>query len=226
MSNPTARFALFALLATPSSPSLGAHQPAAPPGQQPKPAKPQVPAVGLATGGLAGQTVVLLPRTMVVTDPRIPGGGPRTRLLMLHLADSLLGEALTERANEVTWLLPPALRRIAQRSAGLMPSPDQMGQAVMRSPALKQVPDPLRSYVRQLVALSGGARFALIPAALYLTQAGPQGDSLVVQLAAVLADGRLGRVVWRTMAVGRGETTADALGAAPGPIAPADSIPR
>ncbi|HEV8355474.1 MAG TPA: hypothetical protein VGQ17_01780 [Gemmatimonadales bacterium] len=225
MSNPTARLALFALLAAPTVPRLDAQRPAAPPAQQPKPAKPQVPAVGLATEGLAGQTVAVLPLTLVVTDPRIPGGGPRARLLMLRLADSLLGEALTERATEVKWLLPPDLRRIAQRSGGLMPSPDRMGQAVMKSPSLKQLPDPVRSYVRQLVALSGGARFALIPAALYLTPAGPQGDSLMVQLAAVLADGRLGRVVWRTMAVGRGETTADAVRAALSTIVAADSIP-
>src|ERR1041385_6481923 len=191
--------------------------------QERKEPKPPVPAVGLATAGLAGQTVAVLPLTMVVSDPRIPGGtGARARAGFLRWADSLLADALLERATEVKWLLPADLRRIAQRSAGLMPSPDQMGQAVMRSPALKQVPDPLRSYVRQLVALSGGARFALIPAALYLTQAGPQGDSLVVQPPGVRADGGRGRGVGRPRAVGGGETPADALGAALGTIVPAD----
>src|ERR1051325_9460095 len=178
---------------------------------------PPVRAVGLATAGLAGQTVAVLPLTMAVSDPRIPGGtGPRARALLLRWADSLLADALLERATEVKWLLPPDLRRIAQRSGGLMPSPDRMGQAGMRAPALKEVPDPLRRYIRQLVALSGGARYALIPAALYLTPA--PGDSLTVQLAAVLADGRLGRVVWRTLAVGRGGTATDALPAAPGTV--------
>jgi hypothetical protein len=192
--------------------------------QERKEPKPQVPAVGLATAGLAGQTVAVLPLTMVVSDPRIPGGtGAKARAGFLRWADSLLADALLERATEVKWLLPADLRRIAQRSAGLMPSPDQMGQAVMRSPALKDVPDPLRSYIRQLVALTGGARYALIPAAIYLTP--EPGDSLKVQLAAVLADGRLGRVVWRTLAVGRGETAAEALRAALGTIVASDAPP-
>jgi hypothetical protein len=199
---------------------------AAPPAhaQQQKEPKPKVPAVGLEVSALAGQTVAVLPLTMVVSDPRIPGGtGARARARTIQWADSLLADALQERAPEVKWLLPPELRRIAKRSGGLMPSPDQMGQSVMRSTKLKDVPDPLRSYVRQLVALSGGARYSLIPAALFLTPA--PGDSLTVQLSAVLADGRLGRVVWRTLAVGRGETATEAFRAALGTIVPSDSPP-
>ena len=210
------QFSRLALLALLAAAPLSA--------QQQKEPKPPVPAVGLATAGLAGQTVAVLPLTMAVSDPRIPGGtGARARAGLLRWADSLLADALQERAAEVKWLLPADLRRIAQRSAGLMPNPDQMGQAVMRSPALKEVPDPLRSYIRQLVALSGGARYALIPAALYLTP--EPGDSLKVQLAAVLADGRLGRVVWRTLAVGRGETASEAFRAALGTIVPTDAPP-
>jgi hypothetical protein len=181
--------------------------------QQPKPSKPETKAVGLATAGLAGQTVAVLPLAMTVSDPRIPGGsGPKARAATRFWADSLLGDALLERATEVTWVLPPELRRVARRASGLMPSPDQMGQATMRSPGLKEVPDPLRSYIRQLVALAGGARYAFIPAALYLSPL--PGDSLTVQLSAVLADARLGRVLWRTLAVGRGETAAEAYRAA------------
>lgn len=194
---------------------------------QQKPPKPKVPAIALATSGLAGQSVAVLPITMVVRDPHLPGGtGPAARATLLSWADSLLGDALAERAPEVTWVMPLALRRSAQRSAGLLPSPDRMGQAVMRSPDLKEVPDPLRGYVRQLLALAGGARFALIPAALYLSPAPPPGDGLTVQLSAVLADGRLGRVVWRTLAVGHGDTADQAYRAAlatlfaPDPAAP------
>lgn len=190
--------------------------------QQPSATKGQTPAVALATSGLAGQTVAVLPLTMTLWDPHIPGGaGPKARATIRHWADSLLGDALLERATEVKWVLPPELRRVASRAVGMMPSPDQMGQAIMRAPGLREMPDPLRSYVRQLVALAGGARFAFIPAALYLIPA--PGDSLSVQLAAVLADGRNGRVVWRTLAVGRGETAADAYRAALETILPSDT---
>jgi len=210
------------------SPSSGwSQQQAAPapvPAPQAPPAKPKVPAIALSTTGLAGQGVAVLPITMVVSDPRVPGTtGAKARATLAHWADSLLGETLAERAPEVNWLLPPALRRTAQRAAGLMPSPDRMGQSIMRSPGLKEMPDPLRSYVRQLVALSDGARYALIPAAIYLTPG--SADSLVVQLAAVLTDGRLGRVVWRTLAVGKGETADEAYRAALATILPPDSPP-
>src|ERR1041385_1907785 len=76
--------------------------------QERKEPKPPVPAVGLATAGLAGQTVAVLPLTMVVSDPRIPGGtGARARAGFLRWADSLLADALLERATEVKWILPP-----------------------------------------------------------------------------------------------------------------------
>lgn len=181
--------------------------------QKPKDAKNPTPAIRLATDALAGQLVVVLPLTMVITDPRIPGGtGAEARGRTLRWADSLLGDMLLERAPEAQWVLPAALRRTAERAVGLMPSPDQMGQSVMRSPTLTTTPDPLRSYLRQLLALSTGARYAFIPAALYLTPA--TGDSLTVQLSAVVTDGRLGRVLWRTLAVGKGETAEQAFRAA------------
>lgn len=189
--------------------------------QKPVQTKPQVPAVGLATSGLAGQLVAVLPLTMVISDPRLPGGGgPKARAATIRWADSLLADMLAERGVEVKWVFPVELRRTAQRAGGLMPSPDQMGQSVMRSPGLKETPDPLRSYLRQLVALSGGARYALIPAALYLSPA--PGDSIVVQLSAVLTDSRLGRVMWRTLARGQGETATDAYRAALATIIPPD----
>lgn len=179
----------------------------------PPPQKPAVPAIGLSTTGLAGQMVTVLPLTMVVSDPRIPGGGgPKARAALMQWADSLLNDALLERAPEVDWVFPPALRRAAARAAGMMPSPDRMGQAVMRSPNLKEMPDPLRSYLRQLVALAGGARFALIPAAMWITPAA--GDTVGVELSAVLTDARVGKVVWRTLAAGKGTTVADAYHAA------------
>lgn len=190
--------------------------------QQPKPSTPQTRSFGLETAGLAGQSVAVLPLTMTVSDPHLPGGaGPKARAAVRLWADSLLGDALLERATEVKWVLPPELRRVASRAAGMLPSPDQMGQSIMRSSSLKGVPDPLRGYLRELVALAGGARYAFIPAALYLNAA--PGDSLSVQLSAVLADARNGRVLWRTLAVGRGETATEAYRAALETILPSDA---
>ena len=181
--------------------------------------------VALATAGLAGQPVAVLPLTMVLADRRVPGAaGSSARLTLARWADSILGEFLTERAPEVSWILPPSLRAAARRATGMMPGPDQMGQAVMRAPNLREVPDPLRGYLRQLLGLSGGARYALIPAALSLAPAGAAGDSLSVSLSAVLADGRLGRVVWRTTATGQGENAEEAYRAALETILPSAGL--
>lgn len=201
------RYPIFGLLLALALPGgLAAQKP-------PKVPKPEVPAVGLSTSGLAGQLVAVLPLTMVVSDPRIPGtAGPTARARVMRWADSLFNDLLLERAPEVDWVFPPALRKAASRAVGIMPSPDRMGQSVMRAPRLKEIPDPLRGYLRQLVALAGGARFALIPAALSLTPGA--GDSLTAELSAVLTDARAGRVVWRTLAVGKGDTMAGALQAA------------
>jgi hypothetical protein len=189
-----------------------------------KPQKAAAAAIGLSTAGLAGQMVTVLPLTMVVSDPRVPGtAGPKARAGILRWADSLFNDALLERAPEVDWVFPPALRRATTRSGGLLPSPDRMGQSVMRSSNLKETPDPLRGYVRQLVALAGGARFALIPAAMWITPT--QSDTLVVELSAVLTDARTGRVMWRTLAAGKGETMADAYHAALATILAADGTP-
>jgi hypothetical protein len=182
--------------------------------------------VALLTTGLAGQAVAVLPLTMVVTDRRVPGAASASaRATLARWADSLLADALSERAAEVQWILPPALRSAARRSAGMIPSPDQMGQSVMRAPKLQDVPDPLRSYLRQLLGLAGGARYAFIPAALSLAPAGAAGDSLSVSLSAVLADGRLGKVVWRTLALGTGEDADAAFRAALETIFPSAGPP-
>ena len=80
----------------------------------------------------------------------------RDRRAALLWADSLIGDAFTGRAPEVRWVLPAELRKVARRSPGIVGDPDQMGQATLRSPKLREVPDPLRSSLRNLMAVVGG----------------------------------------------------------------------
>ena len=128
----------------------------------------------------------------------------RDRRIALHRADSLISEALLTRAPEVHWVLPPELRKMARRSAGFVPDPDQMGQAVLRVPKLKVIPDPLRSSLRSLLAIADG-RLVLVPAALGF---GPEPEGQVrADLSLVLADARTGKVMWRSLALGQGQDT-------------------
>jgi hypothetical protein len=184
---------------------------------------PPPPIRPLATSVLAGQTIAILPITLVVADPALESDSVyaryKDRRTALLRADSLVGEGFQARGPEVNWVLPPKLRKIARRAAGVVDDPDQMGQAILRSPSMVKVPDPLRSSIRSLVALAGG-RLVLVPASLGF---GPEPNGQIrADLTLVLADSRSGKVVWRTLAYGRGATPDQALNAAvaaalPGP---------
>lgn len=177
--------------------------------QNPKPEEPLVPARALYSVPLAGEKVSVLPITMVLADRPLNLEAPFTdRIATLRWADSLLGYALENRAPDVSWVLPPDLRRIAHRAPGVAPDPDRMGQSVMGAPKLDFMPDPLRSYARSLVALAGG-RMLLIPAAFSFTP-GAEGG-VKAELALVIADARNGRVTWRTLVAGEGATPTAAV---------------
>jgi hypothetical protein len=189
--------------------------------------EPKLPPVRpLATGPLAGQTIAVLPLTMVVADAALqsdsvyaPYKDHRTALLR---ADSLVSAGFQARGPEVNWVFPPQLRKIARRSGGFVEDPDQMGQAILRSPNLEKVPDPLRSSIRGLVAVAGG-RMVLVPAALGF---GPEPNGQIrADLSLVLADSRSGKVLWRSLAYGRGASPDQALNAAVAAVLPVSGGP-
>jgi hypothetical protein len=172
----------------------------------------------LFTPVLAGQSIAVLPLALVVADSSLalqPTLADRSRTLTW--ADSLIGEALENRAPEANWVLAPQLRKMARRAPGIAPDPDHMGQAIMRIEGFKSVPDPLRSQIRSLVALVGG-RYVLIPASLGLFRT--DSTSLRADLSMVLADSRTGQVLWRSLATGQGETPDAALNAALASVLP------
>jgi len=174
---------------------------------QPKPE--ELPRVQpLATEALAGQSVIVLPLTLAVSEDSLTDHEPfNDRARLLFLADSVVGATLQNRAPDVKWVLPPELRKIAGRAQGLVPEPDHMGQALLRSPKMEDVPDPLWSYLRSLTSMAG-ARMALVPAMLEYFHA-PEGYR--AQLTMAVADSRTGRIPWRTVANGMGPTPTRAL---------------
>lgn len=181
----------------------------------PMSARAQQPPPPVPVQGLAGQSVALLPLTLVGADPELASDSLymkyQDRRATLLWADSLIGNAFTERAPEVKWVLPPDLRKMARRSPGIVSDPDQMGQAMLRSPKLREIPDPLRAPMRNLMALVGG-RVAMVPAALGF---GRDSEGKVrADLTLVAADTRSGKILWRSLAVGSGATPDQALQAA------------
>ena len=164
-----------------------------------------------------------MPLTLVAADPALQSDSLyapyRDRLTALLWADSLIGDAFVGRAPEVQWVLPPKLRKLARRSPGLVNDPDQMGQAALRAPKMREIHDPLRSSLRNLMAVVGG-RVAMVPAALgfaFLPDRQVHAD-----LSLVAADTRSGKVLWRTQAGGSGATPDAALQAALASVLPID----
>lgn len=175
------------------------------------------------THSLGGQDVAVLPITLVAIDPAFEGDSLfaryRDHRATLTWADSVIGGALTERAPEVKWVLPPRLRKLARRAAGLVDDPDEMGQAVLRSPRLKDIPDQLQASLRNLTALING-RIVFVPAALGFIK--DSGGQVRAELSLVAADARSGRILWRSVPAATGNTPAAALGSALAAVLPLD----
>lgn len=169
---------------------------------------------------LAGQRVMLLPPTLVLADAALRWQGLfPDRRATLGRTDSVIGALLAERTPEVTWVRSAELRRAVQLSAGMAGDPGQLPLAILRNEELIEVPDPLRSQLRNLAAVSG-ARFGLAPAALVWVPADTaaavravvQGSGTgTAELTLVLVDTRLGQVVYRTVARGGGDDPWGAL---------------
>jgi hypothetical protein len=186
----------------------------------------QVPAVPVPTGTLAGQSVAVIPITLVAADPALQSdtlyAAYRDRRPTLLWADSIIGDAFVGRAPEVNWVLPPKLRKVARRAPGLVGDPDQMGQAVMRAPHIRVLPDPLRSNLRSLVALTD-ARVVMSPASLAFSLDSVR--AVRADLSLVAADARSGKVLWRSLAVGTGPTPMAALETALAAVLPLGAGP-
>jgi hypothetical protein len=175
----------------------------------------------LNTLALAGEAIAVLPLTLAASDPALMQdsayAGLKDRRVVLKWADSLIGESLQSRAPEVSWVLPPKLRQIARRNPGMMSEPDQMGQAILRSPKLKKVPDPLRTNLRALTSFTGG-RYAMVPAALVFVR--DTSGVLRADLSIALADTRTGAVAWHALTWGMGTSPDEALNAAVAAVLP------
>lgn len=170
--------------------------------------QPPVPAptAPLPVGSLASVKVPILPLTLLASDDSLGWSASfADQRAALATADSILGSLLQARAPEVTWVLPEELRRQARRSPTFAVNPDQMGTALLRGERVVEVPDPLRSELRTLVAIAG-ARYALAPAQLIFRRATGAADARTgtAELTVVIVDARLGRVGFRTVARGEG----------------------
>ncbi|HSR16071.1 MAG TPA: hypothetical protein VLL51_09980 [Gemmatimonadales bacterium] len=184
----------------------------------------QLKRTGLARESLAGQKVAVMPLTHVVRDTSVAEAALTAPRAAVQLwADSLLAEIFLDTAPEISWVYGAELEKAARKGAGMIPEPARMGQSVMRSDRLRQVPDPLRSNLRTLMALAGG-RYVFIPASIRFDR--DEEGAVRATVSAVLADTRSGQVAWRSQnAIGAGPDAAAAIRAAVATFLPDDTTP-
>ena len=171
-------------------------------------------AVGASAAGCAGKSSEenARPVTLPLPTPAIAG-----REVARQRADSVLAEFLLERAPEIDWVLPAALRNAAARAPGVLTDPDRMGTALLRAPGIEQIPDPLRSQMRNLIGVAAD-RYALVPAAVSFVPT-PEGRGSA-EITFSLADARFGIITWYTVAIGEGDTPWVAMWNALRPLVP------
>jgi len=184
------------------------------------PPDPSVPpaTLPLPVSALAGREILVLPVGLIAADDSLGWRDWfRDRAAARSAADSLIADALSERAPEVPWVLPPRLRQIAARNPTVVPDPDRMPGAVLRDERLTEVPDPLRAQLRTLSSFTS-ARYVLVPAAVYYeTTPSHEGRA---HLVIVVADVRLGTITFRSTASGDGPDPWTALEAALAALTP------
>jgi len=159
------------------------------------------PTAPLPTAGLAGEPVAVYPVTLMLAEDSLGWQDyVQPRREALDRADSLIAAFLTQRAPEVSWMLPADLRRAAGRAPGMLRDPDKMGTSILRTP-FDRTPDPLRSQMRTLSGVVGG-NYALVPASLiFYAEGDGRGRA---ELTLVIVDVRLAQTSWRTVAAGKG----------------------
>jgi hypothetical protein len=124
------------------------------------------PIPGRALAGMEGKDLVLAPTAYLRPGDKLGWvtamKSPRD---FLRLTDSLLQASLEGRAYKVKWVFPPALRRAADRSAGMIQDPDALSEQQLLPSIWKPrnpLYDPLAGQVRSLISPQN-SRYVLAP---------------------------------------------------------------
>ena len=160
---------------------------------------PQTPAVTNSPtplASLAGQRIIVLPlHYLSSTDTLGLANEIQKPKEFLRSLDDEIAFALGERGLSKQWVLPVALQRSQRRNVGHSVDPYGLAAGVLRHGGprrIPQLPDPLATQLRSLVALSE-ARYALFPVEVRFENTG--GTARAIMTVALL-DARLANVRW------------------------------
>jgi hypothetical protein len=166
-----------------------------------KPPKPAPPSAGVTVSptplaSLAGQRIIVLPVHYLRATDTLGLTTPLARPHdFLRSLDDEIAFAMAERGLRSQWVFPEDLARIAKRNAGHSADPYALAAEVLRPTGprrIPQLPDPLASQLRSLVALSD-ARYALFPVEVRFENVGTTGRAV---LHVALIDARASNIRW------------------------------
>lgn len=145
---------------------------------------------------LAGQRIVVLPlHYLRATDTLGLSSTISKPKEFLRSLDDEIAFAFGERGLSKQWVFPADLARSQRRNVGHSIDPYTLAAEVLRPTGprrIPQLPDPLATQLRSLVALSE-ARYALFPVELRFENSGGAGRAV---LHVALLDARLANVRW------------------------------
>lgn len=163
----------------------------------------------------AARPVLVLPTRFLGSDGSLGWeaqiGDPAS---YLGEVDAEIAFVLEQRGLKNQWIFPPAIVRSVRRNPTFATDPHDLSAEWMRPPMKKppeQLPEPLASQIRSLVAFQEGAQYLLYPVEVRFeaVEAAPAGDGSEpggsapvatgegrAVLRVVLLDARRSRIVW------------------------------
>jgi hypothetical protein len=167
-----------------------------------------VPVAPLPTAVFAGSpTLLLTVGGLIIGDSASPLPELEARrTALLEAAYAALDTALRRDARDTHWMGLEEQRRAARRAPTLNLEPDRFNTVYLVGRKVEAMTDPLWAEVRTLAGLTG-ARMVVAPAAAKLS--GRMG-AYVASYVLVVADTRVGQVVWRSRVTGSPAGTPEA----------------
>jgi hypothetical protein len=124
------------------------------------------PVPGRALSGMEGKDLVVLPVAYLRADDKLGWAAEikNPRDYLRHV-DTLIQQSLEGHAYRIKWVFPPALRRAADRSAGMIQDPDALSEQQLLPGVWKAnapLYDPLAEQVRSVISTQN-SRYVLAP---------------------------------------------------------------
>lgn len=147
----------------------------------------------------ASRRMLVLPTHYLRMNDSLGWAGEITdRDAYLSSLDDEITFAFSDRGVKKVWVFSPAIDAMAKRNSAYAPDPRALADVWLRFPGPKrmpeQLPDPLASQLRTLVALQDGGQLAFIPVELRFEKM-PDGKGVAVLRVAII-DAVRAKIIW------------------------------